>query len=81
MTHGAFEFYIDIEDSAGNKLGPGPISGAAKWTYTARMDRAGAASLEMPAADPTASLVQRKRKAQRLGKDGRGMGRSWRFYH
>ena len=68
----AFEFYIDIEDAAGNKLGPGPITSAAKWTYTARADRAGSFSLEMPAQDPKASLVQRKRKARAwaLLKDG-----------
>jgi hypothetical protein len=64
MTHGAINFYIDIEDSAGTKLGPGPIDSAAKWTYTARLDKAGNFSFEMPAQDPNAQLVQRKRKAR-----------------
>lgn len=73
MTHGAFEFYIDIEDGSGNKLGPGPITSAAKWTYTARMDRSGSFAFELPASDPMASFVQRKRKARAWAK----MGGTW----
>lgn len=60
----AFEFYIDIEDNAGALLGPGPITSAEKWTYMARMDGAGRASFAMPASDPKAALIVRKRKAR-----------------
>lgn len=57
-------FYIDLEDASGNKLGPGPITSAAGWSYTARMDRAGTFAFEMPAGDAMAVYVTRKRKAR-----------------
>jgi hypothetical protein len=69
MTTG-FEFYIDIEDAAGNRLGSGPITSANEWQYTARTDRAGSFKFEMPAADPKSALVQRKRKARAWAKVG-----------
>lgn len=59
-----FEFYINIEDSSGNRFGDGPITSASGWTYTARMDRAGSFSFQMPATDPKAALVQKKRVAR-----------------
>ena len=57
-------FRIDIENSSGNRLGSGPITSAAQWTYTARMDKAGEFSFRMPATDAQASIVQRKRIAR-----------------
>lgn len=63
MTSG-FEFYINIENNAGQVLGDGPITSASGWTYTARMDRAGSFSFSVPASDPKATLVQRKRVAR-----------------
>ena len=63
MTAG-FDFYINIENSAGVVQGDGPITSAPGWTYTARMDRAGSFSFRMPATDPKAALVQKKRVAR-----------------
>jgi len=57
-------FFIDIEDGSGNRLGSGPITSAAQWTYTARMDRAGEFSFSLPATDAQAGIVQRKRIAR-----------------
>lgn len=57
-------FYIDIEDSAGTKQGSGPITSAARWRYTARMDRAGSFAFVMPASDTKAAEVQKKRIAR-----------------
>jgi len=57
-------FYIDIENSTGTRYGSGPITSAARWTYTARMDRAGEFSFSFPATDTQASIVQRKRVAR-----------------
>ncbi len=54
-------FYIDLEDSSGNRLGSGPITSASGWRYTARMDRAGEFRFAMPATDPQAALVVKKR--------------------
>lgn len=54
-------FYIDLEDSSGNRLGSGPIISASGWRYTARMDRAGEFRFSLPATDPQAALVAKKR--------------------
>jgi len=54
-------FYIDLEDSGGNRLGSGPITSASGWRYTARMDRAGEFRFAMPATDPQAALAVKKR--------------------
>jgi len=54
-------FYIDIENSTGTRYGSGPITSAARWIYTARMDKAGEFSFSLPATDTQASIVQRKR--------------------
>lgn len=54
-------FYIDLEDSSGNRLGSGPITSAAGWRYTARMDRAGEFRFTMAATDAQAALVTKKR--------------------
>lgn len=59
-----FEFYIDIENSAGQRQGSGPITSASQWRYTARMDKAGNFDFVMPASDPKAILVQKKRIAR-----------------
>lgn len=61
------EFWIDIEDSAGNKLGPGPIATATSWQSTPRLDEAGTFSFEMPATDPQAALLANKRIARCWG--------------
>lgn len=58
---GDLTFYIDLEDSSGTKYGSGPITSASGWTYTARMDKAGEFSFTLPATDPNADQVQRKR--------------------
>lgn len=56
--------YIDIENASGQKLGSGPITSASQWRSVARMDRAGAFDFEMPASDPKAFTVQKKRIAR-----------------
>ncbi|MBK8772658.1 MAG: hypothetical protein IPM06_19835, partial [Rhizobiales bacterium] len=45
------QFYVDIEDAAGNKLGAGPIVSAADWRVQRRMDEAGTWSFSAPLAD------------------------------
>lgn len=55
---------IDILDSAGQKQGSGPITSARLWRSTARKSRAGTFSFEMPASDPKAATVQKKRIAR-----------------
>ncbi len=57
-------FHIDIEDSAGNRLGSGPLASASRWRYTARMDQAGEFSFTMAATDPQRDVVQKKRIAR-----------------
>lgn len=56
-------FWIDVTDSDGVRYGQGPITTATRWTNTARMDRAGTFSFEMPAGDPKTAMVQAKREA------------------
>ena len=53
--------YLDIENIAGQRQGSGPITSADFWRCTARMDRAGEFEFEMPATDPKAFAVQKKR--------------------
>lgn len=57
------EFWIDIQAGDGTKYGAGPIGTATGWETTARLDRAGRFSFEMPAGDPQAALCQAKREA------------------
>ncbi|MCX7851798.1 MAG: hypothetical protein N2383_03340 [Caldilineales bacterium] len=53
--------WIDIEDEHGRKLGPGPLTQARNWHYTARVDAAGEFGFEVPLADPLASQLQLRR--------------------
>lgn len=57
------QFYIDIEDDAGVRYGPGPIVSAANWMSENNVDRAGKFQFAMPAADPKSLLVEKKRYA------------------
>ena len=55
------EFYIDVEDAAGNRIGSGPITTATSWKSTPKLDAAGTFSFEVPATDPKAvHLVNRR---------------------
>jgi hypothetical protein len=54
-------FWIDIEDSAGNKVGPGPITTAEGWQWSPRLDEAGTFRFRMPASDPAAAYLVEKR--------------------
>lgn len=67
------EFYVDIEDSSGTRQGSGPITSASSWRYTARMDRAGTFAFSMPATDPMAAEVTKKRTARAWAK----LGSTW----
>lgn len=53
--------YIDVENGAGQRQGNGPIISNSGWRTTLRMDRAGSFAFEMPATDPKAILIQKKR--------------------
>lgn len=54
-------FWIDIEDSAGNRVGPGPITTAEGWQWSPRLDEAGTFRFRMPASDPAAAHLVEKR--------------------
>lgn len=56
--------YIDIENAAGQKQGNGPITTAYRARSTTRMSKAGAFEFEMPASDPKAILIAKKRIAR-----------------
>jgi len=58
------EFYVQLEDSSGNKLGSGPLASVQKWRYTARFDRAGTIDFDYAANDPQASIVTNRRIAR-----------------
>lgn len=45
------QFYIDIEDASGNKLGSGPILSATGWQVRRQMDRAGEWQFTAPLSD------------------------------
>lgn len=50
-------YYIDIEDTSGNKLGDGPITTAAYWRQTKAMDQAGEFATWIPLSDPKAENI------------------------
>ncbi len=54
-------FWIDIEDSSGDKYGQGPIISAPKWQSVLRLDKAGTFSTSIPAIDSKSSLIQPRR--------------------
>ncbi len=56
-------FYIDIEDSNGSRLGPGPITSALSWSVVRRASKAGSFAFAMPANDDLAPFVTAKRVA------------------
>lgn len=58
------EFYVQLEDSSGTKLGSGPLASVQKWRYTARFDRAGTIDFDYAANDPQASIVTNRRIAR-----------------
>lgn len=55
------DFWIDIEDSSGNRLGSGPIITATAWQSDPALSQAGTFSFSMPASDPQAALIQSRR--------------------
>jgi hypothetical protein len=57
-------FYIDIEDSSGNKIGTGPIMTALEWTSTLRLSKAGVFSFQIPVTDPQLQYITHKRIAK-----------------
>jgi len=57
-------YYIDIEDSSGNRLGSGPITSMGRWRSTAKMDQAGDFAFSMPASDEQADIVAETRVAR-----------------
>lgn len=61
------KFWIEVYDSSDAKLGDGPITTAQNWTETDRLSRAGEFSFDMPASDPKATLIQKKRVVKCFG--------------
>ena len=59
--------WIDIETSAGVKVGSGPITSATGWRNVRRLSRAGTFDFEMPAGDPKAGDLAPKRVARCYG--------------
>ena len=57
------QFYIDISNSAGARLGSGPITSASRWSSTKRVDRIGSFEFAMPASDEKAALIASRRYA------------------
>lgn len=55
------EFYIDVEDSSGAKLGSGPITSALYWRQEFAMDQAGAFETVIPLADRQATNIASER--------------------
>lgn len=58
------DFYVDIEDGSGNKVGSGPLASVSNWRYTARLDRAGSIDFAFAANDPQADQVTNRRIAR-----------------
>jgi hypothetical protein len=54
-------YWIDVEDSSGNRLGDGPILTAESWEHSPALDEAGTIRFTMPASDPRAALLTNKR--------------------
>lgn len=59
--------WIDIETSAGVKVGSGPITSATSWRNVRRLSRAGTFDFTMPAGDPKAVNLASKRVARCYG--------------
>ncbi len=55
------QFLIDVSDGNLNRIGDGPIASATRWRSTTRMDRSGDFVCTIPAGDPKAALIERKR--------------------
>lgn len=58
----ARNFWVDVEDSSGNRLGKGPLR-ASQFSHKARLSAAGEYSFVVSAADPNISTLQEKRVA------------------
>lgn len=58
------QFWIDIENAFGAKVGDGPITSALSWEHTANLDRAGTFAFVMPGDDPRRALLAVKRIAR-----------------
>lgn len=58
------QFYIDILDSSGTRIGAGPITSAEYWESTNAVDRIGSFSFTMPASDPMAAHIIARRVAR-----------------
>ena len=54
-------YWIDIEDSNGNKFGAGALTTVMDWESTSSMDEVGKFSFSIPASDPRSSIIQPKR--------------------
>ena len=64
-------WFVDIESSAGAKIGSGPITSATRFSCTKRLDRAGTIGLTMAATDPiTADVAARRVLRCRVMRNG-----------
>jgi hypothetical protein len=57
-------YFIDIEDSLGNKFGDGALTSALEWKSTNSLDSAGTFSFSIPASDTRSNIIQSKRIAR-----------------
>jgi hypothetical protein len=67
------KIWVDVEDASGNRYGDGPITTAAEWQSTRRLDAAGTFSFRMPAADPRSALLANKRIVRCWASDADGL--------
>ena len=56
------EFYIDVRNPDGSRVGSGPIVSATGWSSTRRMDRAGKVSFAVPMSDRKSELLRSKQR-------------------
>lgn len=55
------EYFIDVEEQDGTKIGSGPITSAAYWRQDYAMDQAGAYATWIPLSDPQAANVENEK--------------------
>ena len=67
-------FWIDIEDSSGNKLGDGPLITATQWQQVKRLDRAGEFSTRVSQTEPMFYQLHALRTLRCMGANAPDLG-------
>lgn len=60
-------WWLDVEESDGDKAGPGPLRSATLFEITRRLDAAGKFNVKANLAETRASMVQAKRRVRAWG--------------